>query len=564
MLNMTNTCVFKKSFDLLTVIMIAAVMLSGILLFCPKISASGSDALDIDPQLRKAIMIKLNRNIDSTDPITISDMQSLMGSLRIEGGEIDSIEGLQYATSLNAIEIISTILTDITPISNLENLQILFFRAPIMNLPSLKGLSSLDDFAIYESQLTDITNIGELPSDVRIKIENSPLKTLPDSSALKNIKYLNLGNNRIDDISNLAGLKSLKELNLSHNNISDISMITGLPNLESLDLSFNSIYDFSSLSAIPKLLKLNLAGNNIKSLPDKNFSTLTNLDISFNELLSIDLISRFPLLKNFVAPSNQISSLPSLVSNTAIENLQLSNNAISNISKLASYNGSKLTFVGLTNNRVTDISELIGVDINYEIGLHGNNIDLSNPKNYNAVLSWDHSPLNDTMLRQKCFGFMKLETSGKITDITNELNWYKISVSQEELSLRFCANLKDGLTLLLLVKINGDLSEDVINSGDASITLDIPLDKSKTIETFTYKASTCRTGDEGIYKLSGYADFEYITLVVTKIPPTSQPMSQPKPISGDNAILITLLAAAVLLIAVIIVIIIIVKKRTKS
>ena len=103
--------------------------------------------------------------------------------------------------------------------------------------------------------------------------------------SLPNIEILNLGNNEISDINDIEQIKSnnLKELYLYWNNISDINILEKMnfDNLEILNLSKNRISDINVLKNIKfdNLKLLHLEGNKIENINVLSIINLKNLEI---------------------------------------------------------------------------------------------------------------------------------------------------------------------------------------------------------------------------------------------------------------------------------------------
>ncbi len=133
---------------------------------------------------------------------------------------IDSLEGLQHASSMTSLEISYTqkVQSEGGGTEKLDNLK------PISDLTQLTRLIMMQD------GLSDISSLEKLT----------------------NMRELNLsGNHEISDISVVGNMKKLEMLTLDTNDITDVSMLADLEKLENLNISDNKI------SALPDLSKLN-------------------------------------------------------------------------------------------------------------------------------------------------------------------------------------------------------------------------------------------------------------------------------------------------------------------
>lgn len=132
-----------------------------------------------------------------SDP-TPSDMLALTDLQCPPHSEIGILTGLEYATNLQSLSLLSNLITDISALSGLVNLRTL----------NLEG-----------NRITDISAL----------------------SGLTNLEELNLKQNRISDISVLSGLTNLRTLSIHRNSVSDLSPLTALTCLKWLDLRINPL-----------------------------------------------------------------------------------------------------------------------------------------------------------------------------------------------------------------------------------------------------------------------------------------------------------------------------------
>ena len=158
-----------------------------------------------------ALKEKINEALfhNPSQEITKADMLNLT-YLSAEGCQIENLEGLQYAT-------------------NLEDLNLYYNN--ISNLSPLSDLTGLKSLTLGANKISDIRSLSKLGS----------------------LGVLFLDNNLISDLGPLSELRQLRTLNVSRNSVNDISVLSKLWNLKELDVSYNRISDFSVLLDLPKL-----------------------------------------------------------------------------------------------------------------------------------------------------------------------------------------------------------------------------------------------------------------------------------------------------------------------
>lgn len=177
---------------------------------------------------------------------------------------VESLEGLQYATSARQIDIGYTAykqgkrIKDLSPISGLTQLDQLFLKGDgIDDISALKNLTNLTSLWLNENQIQDISAV----------------------QGMKKLSQLSLCGNKLTDVQAAMDLPKLRSLDLSRNAIETLPEdMSGLKNLISLDLSDNpGITDVCSVASVKTLQRLSLVGDNaIKDI--RPLANLTSLD----------------------------------------------------------------------------------------------------------------------------------------------------------------------------------------------------------------------------------------------------------------------------------------------
>ena len=177
---------------------------------------------------------------------------------------VESLEGLQYATSARQIDIGYTAykpgkrIMDLSPISGLTQLDQLFLKGDgIDDISDLKNLTNLTSLWLNENQIQDISVVR----------------------GMKKLSQLSLCGNKLTDVQAAMDLPRLRSLDVSRNAIETLPEdMSGLKSLISLDLSDNpGITDVSSVSSVKSLQRLSLVGDNaIKDI--RPLANLTSLD----------------------------------------------------------------------------------------------------------------------------------------------------------------------------------------------------------------------------------------------------------------------------------------------
>jgi hypothetical protein len=93
---------------------------------------------------------------------SITDLNSLTGSVNAGSRNISSIEGAQYLINISKLQLYSNQIDDITPLSNLINLSTLNLKSNYINdISALSGLENLSKLFISGNHISDIYPLVE-------------------------------------------------------------------------------------------------------------------------------------------------------------------------------------------------------------------------------------------------------------------------------------------------------------------------------------------------------------------------------------------------------------------
>ncbi len=209
---------------------------------------------------QEALNIALGRPIDSTEPFS--------------PGELQSITVLDFATN----SVVDTSIFKYTP--NLIELYMPTCGITNADTYFLQTLTSLEILDLSGNSISDLTLLKSLINLKSLNISGNNISDLSPLSALVNLTTLNASStptptfrsllstltNKIVNVEPIANLVNLVELNLSGNDIVDITPLSNLLKLESLDISSNKISNISSLNVLTLLTYFN-AQSQVVDLP---------------------------------------------------------------------------------------------------------------------------------------------------------------------------------------------------------------------------------------------------------------------------------------------------------
>ena len=266
----------------------------------------------------------------------------------------------------------------------------------IKDISALSELLNLRDLALNDNFITDASPLSGLINLTSLRLDNNQIEDLTFADGLTELKSLSInGNKGIQTLSPLAALslnelylnetspkdpeqlthiKGLQKLSMEYCNLSDISWLTSMTSLTTLDLCENSITDLSGISELKQLGHLELDGNPLENTAlsaISGLSDLTELSIRNCSLSSLSGLNSLKRLISLDASSNPVSDLSPLSELTEIEDLNVSEAALTGsldaISEFVS-----LSRLDLHSNKITDISALAKLDQLSDLDLSNN------------------------------------------------------------------------------------------------------------------------------------------------------------------------------------------------
>ena len=275
-----------------------------------------------NPNLRAAIEEALGKAPNAS--ITAEEMATLT-DITVRYKEVEDLQGLQFATNLETLQLATLSTSDLSPLAGLEKLRWFgAYNTPISDLSSLTRFPGLTGVSLSGPNISDISPLTEIPG----------------------LTYVSITGDNISDYSPLAGLPELRILAIrGRGNMSDLSPLASLASLSGLTelhvglyLDKNNISDISPLSALTELTKFNI------------------LYLDKNNISDISLLAELTQLSALGLNNNNISDVSPLAGLTGLSDLGLNNNNISDISPLTEL--TKLWTLDLRVNNISDISPL--------------------------------------------------------------------------------------------------------------------------------------------------------------------------------------------------------------
>ncbi len=320
----------------------------------PNLTSLSVSDTDIDEEGLKALAQALPSCAIRSD-ITSRDDTALM------------LGGVQFSVSATSLDLSGRGLRDISALSECTNLVTL----------KLKG-----------NQISDLTPLMNLPNLQNLDVSGNLITDLRPLIGMKKLQILNVSDNLVDETVTVGSIRTLQELDLSGNDLLDNCVGLGkLRQLKVLDLSSTGLTDtgLASLDKLTGLTKLDVTGN--PGLSNNAIGALryalTGCTVFFDELVyDVDFCGH--LLRSdetsVYLANSEIEGISGLDRMTALEELDLSGNLISNL-YIFEYAGCRDTLkkLNLSHNDIYDIYPLAKLTALEELDLSGNRIAMIIP-----------------------------------------------------------------------------------------------------------------------------------------------------------------------------------------
>ncbi len=322
---------------------------------------------------------------------------------------------------------------------------------------------------------------NSITSDIyALDLSNSDLVDT-DLSALayfKNLRSLNLSNNKLTSLKYLPNLKDIYDINISDNNITDISMLSKY-DLVNLSAENNNILDMSSFKSENTVYYL--SGN-------KNITGYENLS-GYVDLSNCN-IETFTSSSSFEILDLSDNPLKSIAGDFSVNSLYLRNDGLNDISFLSNINTDELYSIYLNDNNITDIELLKNIKNLFYIDLSGNkNISnlniLKDIYNENRFDNKNDISYSDRILGIVLTSLKKLDDDYEETDEydNSEYMKYNLSLIMSDCDISDISFLKD-----LYITSKLDLSNNSIKSVNGLSVNESIIDLSNNpLEDDSYK-----------------------------------------------------------------------------
>lgn len=355
-------------------------------------------------ELKFQINLELERD-DLQHPISAEDLGKLE-KLNLFGNHLEDFRFLAYAKNLVELNVgnnpafsqddfdyvkdlrqLKTLVLDgnskITDLSPIQDLKLESLSLSETGVPSLyqvkpfKGLKKLNASLLgvhdhshgdggehdHSSKKSDrheelsAINAGvlaELTAMEDLDVSGNSLMDLSFVKQMPNLKKLHAEGSYLTNLAGIEGSHKLEVLNLSNNDITSIAGIEKQDQLKSVDLTLNKVSDISYLSGREQLKSLKLGYNQLEKLNLSNLPQLEELQLKNNRLSDLSSLANFTGLTNLQVDHNGLANLSFVEKLSSLRSLSASQNQLTNLK--AFVNLPNIQEVIINHNAVDDLS----------------------------------------------------------------------------------------------------------------------------------------------------------------------------------------------------------------
>ncbi|SHK67384.1 Carbohydrate binding domain-containing protein [Clostridium cavendishii DSM 21758] len=372
-------------------------------------------------------------------------------------------------------------------------------KATIKAITKDTGLETSTNITVEDKELILDDSLKEAVSSSLQKPSNTKI----NASDMFEIKDLAI-TNPSSDINSLSYCKQLQKLSIkdTKNKLVTLDPLKKISTLNTLDIQSNSINSTAPLNKLYNIQNLTIKGS-ISSLDDiKNLGYIKNLDLSSNKISNLEGIEKLLRITDLTLNSNPIVDLAPLKTSNFLQNLNLSNTQVSDVSVLATLKRAKsdLKTLNLDNTRVSETSLPCQALKSYGVNISAKNTNpilgvaslvVDNPNNNGNYTLTVNIPTNNNASTFEVLENDKVIKKGTVTQkgssieipITSKENGkynYKVKLylSNQTTTSNIIVVTVDKNTLNPLV---GKLkAKETTNLGNYTITVDIPTNSKAT------------------------------------------------------------------------------------
>lgn len=250
-----------------------------------------------DEAFKSCLIKKLPSALDIDSNLIISEAKKFTGTLNCNGYGIVDADIIEYFDSVDVINLTRNSIVSISAFPNNSVLtRILLDDNQLSTLPDLSALTNLRTLQVKRNQLNALPDLSNNKLLLQLYVESNELTELPTLDSLTRLGAINVSKNQLTSLPRLDSVTSLTELVLSNNEVSSVQSLQNLPLLTTLHVNGNNLTTLPEVGTDNKITSIDISENQFSEVPDFSiYPILQEADISnnyftFSQLLNFKFI----------------------------------------------------------------------------------------------------------------------------------------------------------------------------------------------------------------------------------------------------------------------------------
>ena len=243
----------------------------------------------------------------------------------------------------------------------------------IRQIDGLEAARNLRILNLMDNRLVELTLDEGLSGLASLNMDDNLLTTVALPVTMQDLTQLSILRNNMESITLPEEADKLTHLSLAANHLTEVALPGNLGNLQSLSLRENQLVRLVMPKIMNSLTSLDLVGNQLTSLTlPREMHSITRLSLTLNKLTTLTLPENLDALQTLGLRDNQLEALvlPNRMDN--LRTLQLSFNRLSSLALPDRMNN--LTFLGLTGNQLQTLRLPTEMDNLKNLGIRDNQL----------------------------------------------------------------------------------------------------------------------------------------------------------------------------------------------
>lgn len=291
--------------------------------------------------------------------------------------ELTDISVLYSCTAVTYLNVDGNLLSDIKTSSFSKLTQLSAAHNLLSEMPDLSANKALKTVELSGNNIETVTSLSGLTALSYVNLSGNMITSADALGAFtmqsyENSAQLNISYNRLTDAGFTAAISGLKVLDISNNFIT--KKLSSIPiSVVTLNISNNGLKTADGLSHLTNLAALDISGNSLATTEDlKNCTALETLDASHNKISATDGLDYLKNMKSLDLSYNLLEDMPLHTLMKELEVLNISHNSISSVAMVNRY--TRLTHFYAAYNAITDFSSVNNMSMLVVADFSHNNI----------------------------------------------------------------------------------------------------------------------------------------------------------------------------------------------